>query len=90
MKDSLLARLIRVWRGGLPVRQLVDVFPVGAEVGVVVTILLADLADVDGLRQLRVEIFPLRVQNVGGDLAVGSQPVIVTRISWKLSHLENQ
>ena len=55
-------------------RQLVTAPPVSAEVVVVVTILLADLADVDRLGQLRVENFPLRVENVGRDLTVRSQP----------------
>ena len=66
-------------------RELVTTPPVSAEIIIVVTILLADLAYVDRLGQLRVEDFPLRVENVGGDLTVGSQPGNVTRIIWKLS-----
>ena len=50
-----------------------NVFPMGAEVGVVVTILLADLTDVDRLGQLGVEIFPLGVEDVGRDLPIRSQ-----------------
>ena len=66
-------------------RELVTTPPVSAEIIIVVTILLADLADVDRLGQLWVENFPLRMENVGGDLTVGSQPGNVTRIIWKLS-----
>ena len=59
------------------------VSPVSSEVVVVMTILLADLADVDRLGQLWVENFPLRMENVGGDLTVRSQPVNVTGIKGK-------
>ena len=60
--------------------------PVRAEVGVVLTILLAGLADVDGLGQLRAINYPLLVKNVGGDLTIRSQPGNDTRvISLQLS-----
>ena len=54
-------------------------FPVSPEVVVVVAILPANLADVDGPGQPRVVLLLLSVQNVGGDLAVGSQPEIIIR-----------
>ena len=60
----------------LSVRQFVDVFPVIAEVRVVVAVLPAHLADVDGPRQLLVVQLPLRVQDVGGDLAVRTKSVL--------------
>ena len=47
--------------------------PVSAEIIIVVTILLADLTDVDRLGQLGVEIFPLGVEDVGRDLPIRSQ-----------------
>ena len=53
--------------------QLVTLSPVYPEVFVVVTILLADLAYVDRLGQLRVEIFPLGVEDVGRDLPIRPQ-----------------
>ena len=53
--------------------QLVTLSPVYPEVFVVVTILLADLADVDSLGQLRVVVLPLWVEDVGGDLTVRAQ-----------------
>ena len=61
--------------------QLVTVSPMSPEVVVVMTILLANLADIDRRRQLRVEIFPLRVENIGGDLTVRSQPDKVKTIT---------
>ena len=57
-----------------------NTLPVRAEVGVVLTILLASLADVDGPGQIRPVNYPLLVKKVGGDLTVGSQPGNDTRI----------
>ena len=50
-----------------------NVFPMRAEVGVIVTVLLAHLTDVVRLGQLGVEIFPLGVEDVGRDLPIRSQ-----------------
>ena len=45
-------------------------------VSCVVAVLPAHLADVDGPRQLLVVQLPLRVQDVGGDLAVRTESVL--------------
>ena len=57
-----------------------NVFPMRAEVGVVVTVLLADLTDVDRLGQLGVEIFPLGVEDVGRDLPIRSQSAMNSKL----------
>ena len=61
--------------------EFVTASPVSAEIVVIMTILLTDLTDVDSLGQLRVVVLPLRVENVGGDLTVRSEPDIVTSIT---------
>ena len=58
----------------LSVRQSVNLFPVRPEVGVVVAVLPAHLADVDGSRQLLVVQLPLGVEEVRVDLAIRTEP----------------